>query len=308
MNSPLNDLFKVSGVIFNIQRCCLQDGPGIRTTLFLKGCPLRCEWCHNPESLSFFPEIGYTAASCLSCGACASVCPAGSHRMEEGRHIFDRTNCTACGRCVSVCPGALDFFGKRVTVEEAFREVRADMPFYGEKGGVTLSGGEPFAQPEFSLALLQKAKEEGIGTCVETSGYCKNEVLKRALPYVDIFLFDYKAATAEKHRQFTGQDNALILQNLSFLNSQKAKIILRCPIIPGYHDNEEHLLGIAAAANAFSSVVGIELEPGHTIGNSKIAQMGYDRKILSFDPPKEDRIAEMITFLKKHTGKEVRKA
>ncbi len=307
MNSLSNDA-ALAGNVFAIQRYCTHDGPGIRTTVFLKGCPLRCIWCHNPESQSFSSEISYREDVCLSCGSCVGICEAGCHRLENGKHILDRAKCFGCGKCVSVCPSSLETVGKKMTVDEVMENVMRDRAFYGENGGLTLSGGEPFAQSEFAIALLKKAKEEGITTCVETCGFCKPDVFSAALPYVDLFLYDYKETSPEKHSEYTGVDNSLILDNLSRLNEAGAKIVLRCPIIPGYNDTEAHFLGIAETAKNYGNVIRIELEPGHTIGEAKKRQLGYKMKNCEFDSPSTETVLSWIEFIGKNTTVKVKKS
>lgn len=289
------------GKIFNIQRYCTHDGPGIRTTVFLKGCPLSCAWCHNPESKRTESEIHYIGSRCLGCGACVAVCPAHCHTMENGEHRFERANCTHCKKCVSVCPSALTEVGKDVSVEEVIAEVMEDKIFYRSDGGLTLSGGEPLLQAEFSLALIKRAKENGLTTCIETSGFAPFDVLEGFLPYVDLFLFDYKLTDSELHRKYTGVDNKTILENLFKIDGLGAKTVLRCPIIPGVNDTDEHFLGIASVANRLKNVQKIEIEPAHTIGESKYVQMGYGEPSLKYRTPTNDEVDGWIEKIKKNT-------
>lgn len=274
----------MEGVIFNIQRFSVQDGPGIRTTVFFKGCPLRCRWCHNPESQHTAREIAYHTDKCIGCGACGAVCPSGAHRFEEGRHVFLRERCTACGRCAEVCCAqALEAIGRRAPVEEVLREVLADKEFYAQSGGgMTLSGGEPLAQPEFATALARAAKEAGVSVCVETCGYADPAILLRLAEFTDIFLFDYKLTDPEKHKAFTGVSNEKILSNLEELDRNGVQTILRCPMIPEVNLEDSHFEGIARQANRLQHCLGIDLEPYHPLGISKSEQLGrqaaYQRK------------------------------
>ena len=232
-----------AGMVFDIQRFCIHDGPGIRTTVFLKGCPLRCKWCSNPESQAAAAEVFRNAAKCISCGGCEMVCPQKAISPKGLR----REACIGCGACTDICPaGALTLKGQRMTVKEVLWEVKKDEVFYqNSDGGMTLSGGEPFFQPEFSVALLRAAKEAGLHTAVETTGMCELSVLQEAREYVDVFLYDVKCITREIHRQGTGTGNQKILENLSWLADFGAQIIARIPLIPGFNDNEEELAKIA---------------------------------------------------------------
>ena len=266
----------MKGRVFNVQRFCLQDGPGIRTTVFMKGCPLRCAWCHNPESQSRQAEILYDASKCLACGACAAACPRGLHIVEDERHEYLRTGCDGCGACASACPAeALELCGREADSGDVLDTVTRDVDFYAASGGgMTLSGGEPMAQPEFALALARGAKDMGIHVCLETCGYCSREDFQKIMPHVDLFLFDFKLADGEAHRRYTGADNALILENLNYLNDAGAGIILRCPVIPGVNLTDAHFDAIAEAAKRHPRILGIDLEPYHPLGIEKARRLG----------------------------------
>jgi len=266
------------GIVFNIQRFSLYDGPGVRTVVFLKGCPLRCVWCHNPEGLSAEPQLLYNPALCIGCGDCTAVCPAGSHRLENGSHIFDRTGCIGCGKCAEhCCTGALSLTGTQMTEQAVMEQVLRDRQVYLESGGgLTISGGEPFAQPDFTIRLLQLAKDAGIHTAVETSGFCAASVLEEATRYTDLFLYDYKATDAALHKTLCGVSNEKILSNLKRLETLGAKVILRCPIVPGQNDCPDHIRGIAAVAAAHSCIKEVHLEPYHRLGIGKAAQLGME--------------------------------
>lgn len=266
---------QIFGNVFDIQHFSLGDGPGIRTTVFLKGCPLRCEWCHNPESLEFGIQIMYHHHKCTGCGLCITACPNNCHKVLDGNHIFNSTDCNRCKRCVDVCCfGAIETVGKIVTVSEVMSAIEEDMAFYeSSQGGMTLSGGEPMCQPDFSIALAKSAKERGIHVCMETSGFCNSKKLQEILPYIDMFLFDYKA-TGDVHKQFTGVSNDKILENLFMIDSLGAKIVLRCPVIPDRNLNDEHIVGIINVAKKLINLEEINLEPYHNIGVGKRKALG----------------------------------
>lgn len=296
------------GVVFNIQRYSINDGPGIRTCVFLKGCPLNCRWCHNPESKSPKPELSYSAAKCIGCGKCAAVCPNGCHTFADGIHAIDRTSCIACGKCVNACIGALDLFGKMMTVDEVIAEAIKDKPFYAESGGgITFTGGEPFAQPKFLLALLKEAKKQGLHVCIETSGYVQHEILADAMNYVDVFLFDYKETDAERHAEYTGVRNEKILENLCYLAENGKEIVLRCPIIPGYNDRDEHFSAIASLADKYEGITHVDIEPYHPLGKTKAAQIGKEYPLGELEMVNKELSNEWIQTIQAQTKRNVRR-
>lgn len=298
----------MKGKIFNLQRFCTMDGDGIRTTVFFKGCPLSCKWCHNPESQSPSFELGYDKNNCVNCFACVDRCKNNCHKALNGNHVLDRTNCSSCGECVNVNCSALSIYGKEVTVDEILTEVIKDKDYYDASGGgITISGGEPFYQVDFLEELLKKAKQLGLNTCVETCGYVSQNVLKRTLDYVDTYLFDYKETNPKKHLEFTGKDNDLIIKNLKFLDSNNKKIVLRCPIIPNYNDRLEHFKGIGELSSSLKNVIKVAIEPYHDLGEQKYARLGREYNASTTSPNKKE-VQTYINEIKKFTNKKVDKA
>jgi len=265
-----------TGTVFDIQRFCVDDGPGIRTTVFFKGCPLRCIWCHNAEGLSGRPQLYYSADKCVFCTACAKVCPNGAHSVGADGHSIDFLSCSACSACVSACPTeALRIAGREMSAEEIIREVLKDKAFYKNSGGgMTLSGGEPLMQGKLAAELALLAKQNGISVAIETSGYCSKGVIEQISPHTDLFLFDFKHSDPAEHKRYTGVDNACILENLEYISQMGKDIILRCPIIPGCNDTEGHYTAIASLAERLEGICEVHIEPYHPFGLGKYASVG----------------------------------
>ena len=260
----------MNGKVLNIQRCCVDDGPGIRTTVFLKGCPLRCAWCHNPESQLLRDEILYDAKKCVGCGKCVEVCPNGCHTLTD-KHNYDRTNCTGCGACSKVCPKkALELYGKTMSVDEVLSEIMRDKVFYDcSKGGVTISGGEPLFQPSFTAEILKECRKNGIHTAIETSGYGKESDLVEVIEHCDLVLFDIKATDEEKHKLYTGVSLSVVLNNLEIINELKKPFIIRAPIIPSINDKKEHFCALTNLKAKLKYCQGIQIMPYHKTGAYK---------------------------------------
>ena len=279
------------GVIFDIKRFAIHDGDGIRTTLFLKGCPLKCEWCHNPEGISHLPEISLYSHKCVNCGECVSVCPVGAHSLVGGEHSFDRKKCIACGACEEVCLGsAIKLWGRSVLPEQIIGELLLDREFYETSGGgVTLSGGECLMQADFAGELLAMLKAEGISTAVDTSGLVPRESLDKVVPYTDVFLYDLKAVDPELHKKCTGRDNSLIIENLRYLDSLGKRIEIRIPFVPGRNDGEAEKM--AELIDPLHSIERVRVLAYHNYAASKYDSLGM-ANTLQERIPKDSEIAK----------------
>ncbi len=289
---------KLTGIVFNIVHGSFVDGFGIRTTVFLKGCPLRCKWCCNPEGQKYEPELKYTASHCNGCMECAGVCPTGAIRRietEDGPKIeIDRSKCTNCMKCTEVCyMDALDRFGKVYTVNELFDVVRKDMSYYKSSGGgVTVGGGEATVQADFALAFVRKCKENFIHVAVDTCGYTVSEKAFQVLAEADLLLYDIKGMDAAVHLQNTGVSNALILENLRKLDALGVPSIIRLPLIPGYNDGDESIRATAQFLSELKNVVRVDLMNYHEYGRVKYEQLGIPY-IVEAKPLPAERLAEI---------------
>jgi glycyl-radical enzyme activating protein len=299
---------KDKGLVFDIQRASLYDGPGIRTTVFLKGCPLNCLWCHNPEGISGSAQLYYNGEKCVRCFNCVDACPKGIHHFSEGVHYFDSEECTLCGECVKGCNyAALKVVGVEMSVNEVLKEVLADVDFYQNSGGgITLSGGEPLFQFEFSRELLKQSKFAGINTCVETSGLVSSSRFEQILPLIDLLLFDYKITGTEQHKKYTGVDNDLILSNLDLAYRTGVPVILRCPIIPGVNDTPEHFRGIRGIDEKYPLLKGIELMPYHKMGTAKGETSGCYNQVQEWEPADQAMKDQWISKLNEMGCKKVK--
>ncbi|MFN3346386.1 MAG: glycyl-radical enzyme activating protein [Candidatus Bipolaricaulaceae bacterium] len=287
-----------TGVVFDIQRFSVHDGPGIRTTVFFKGCPLRCRWCHNPEGISPEPEPMFFEYKCLGCGRCARVCPTGAITFastEEAKPTLNRQKCTGCGICAEACPsGAWRLVGRTVTVEELISTLERDALLYDRsEGGVTFSGGEPLFQPEFLLAALRACKERRIHTVVDTSGFAPTRVLGDVAPLADLFLFDLKPMDEEDHRRYTGVPNRLIHENLRQLVEWGRPVIVRVPLIPGITDTERNVQMLMSFLTELrGGIQKVELLPYHDVAE-KYQRLGQTYGMPLLSRPSEERLREL---------------
>jgi len=303
------------GIIFDIKQFSIHDGPGIRTTVFLKGCPLSCWWCHNPEGQAMKPELILRPERCIGCGACLEVCEHGAILLRSGQNgeriVTDRERCTACGDCVQVCYAeARELVGREVTVAEVMDAIERDTAFYDQSGGgVTFSGGEPLAQPDFLRELLRACKNRGLHTTLDTCGFAPWEALDSVRQYVDLFLYDLKLMDDARHQKFTGVSNERILENLQRLSREghrmlrqgsaqvlrqgSAQVVLRVPIIPGINDDEENLQAIGAFAADLPHLKRVDLLPYHRIGRDKYRRLGKPCPMPETDPPSDAQMGEI---------------
>ena len=288
------------GIIFNIQRFSIHDGPGIRTTVFMKGCPLKCQWCCNPESIKINQEIMAHNIKCIHCGKCKEICPENAILSIDGDRRIDFSKCNFCMKCLNVCPTkTLECIGNFISVDEVMREVRRDSLFYQNSGGgVTLSGGEPLLQWEFTQSILKACKEEGFHTALDTCGYASWEAAEGVLKYVDLVLFDVKHLDNDMHLKGTGVSNTLILQNLERIAAQK-KIWIRVPLIPGFNDSQKNIKEVACLASQYK-VEKISLLPYHEFGKSKYEKLGRDYLFQCTDKISEENLEKIrMVFIEK---------
>lgn len=285
MSGKKGDVIERKAVIFDIQKYNMHDGPGVRTLVFFKGCPLRCKWCANPEGLQRKPQVMFKKDVCVSCGACVPVCPAGVHQMGPDGHFVDRSaDCVGCRACEEACLyNALSICGESKTISELMEIVREDRGFYDVSGGgVTLGGGECTAQPEAALSLLQAAKQEGINTAIETCGYCKTETILKLAEFVDLFLFDIKHFNSDRHSELTGVRNEVILDNLETLLKGRYNVQIRMPMLKGVNDSQEEIEGTMEFLLPYKDMKnfkGIDLLPYHKMGVNKYGQLDMEYAI-----------------------------
>jgi len=285
-----SDEEKVQGFIFDIKQFAVHDGPGIRTTVLFKGCPLRCLWCHNPEGASEEPQLFYDPAKCIGCGHCVAVCVRGAHSFEDGHHLIDRNLCEQCGACAEGCYAhALELAGRQVSVAGVLEEVLRDRPFFERSGGgVTLSGGEPTAQYEFARALLKAVKAQGIHTALDTAGFVVWKRLEGLLAHTDLVLYDLKQMNSEQHRRLTGVPNELILANLRRIDNAGYPVWVRIPLIPGQNDDDANLHAVGRFLADLKCVERVDILRYHAFAESKYEQLGLEYPLAGLRSPSNE--------------------
>jgi len=290
----------MEGRIFNIMKYCIHDGPGIRATVFLKGCPLKCWWCHNPESQEMNEQLMQFPNRCIGCKACIEVCKQNAIVEVDGAIITLREKCIACGECSKVCYAeARQMAGKNMPVDEVVSELLNDRDFYQQsKGGVTFSGGEPLMQPEFLFMLLKEMKRYEVHTAVDTSGFASRETIEKISEYTDVFLYDLKHMDSIKHEKYTGVNNHIILGNLKFLLNRGKEVFIRIPIIPSINDSLEELEAFSTFIRALPKVKEIALLPYHKIGQEKYNRLGKTYRMKNIDEPSKETMLSIAEIFK----------
>lgn len=300
----------LAGILFDIRKYSIHDGPGIRTAVFFKGCPLRCAWCHNPESQSFQPELILRPNRCIACGACVEICPNGAievsthhQALPQGKRrdiVTDRAKCQACGECSRICYAeGRQLVGRAYRLEEVLTEIESDRVFYEQSGGgVTFTGGEPMSQRPFLLALLRACQARGIHTALDTSGYCTWKALDEVRPYVNLFLYDLKLMDDARHRQYTGVSNVVILSNLRILAEGGHAVRVRLPVIPGINDDWENLQASGKFLAGLPALQRVDLLAYHSSAEAKYQNLGLDYALPGLKPPSNERMQEIAAFLR----------
>jgi len=297
--SSVQSELQLTGFVFDIKKYAIHDGPGIRTTVFFKGCPLHCQWCQNPESWDIHPELGFRIGRCIRCGKCVEVCTRQAITFTEDQPSTDPNKCNLCGECVDACvAGAREIIGQEITVGEVMTEVEKDVVFYDQSGGgVTFSGGEPLMQPEFLLALLNQCQKQGIHTAVDTSCYAEPQIIDQVADKTDLFLCDLKHMDSDIHKRFTGVGNNLILDNIKRLSQAGKEIIIRIPVIPGFNDDQPNIEATGKFAASLPCLSGIDILPYNRGGMEKSARLSAETKLMQTETPNDEKMNSIARTL-----------
>lgn len=301
-----DEILKNLALVFNIQKYSIHDGPGIRTIVFLKGCPLRCLWCSNPESQSINPQVVTTLNKCINCGACVQKCNFGASILKDGKVQFEINKCTSCGECLEICPtNSKEIIGKNMTVDEVINEIEKDNVFYRNSGGgVTFSGGEPTLHCNFLKEIVPKLKKKGIHVAIETTGYCEWKKFWASVKDVDLVLFDLKQMNNEKHKKYTGVENDIILENAAKISKLK-ETVFRIPVIPGYNDQIENFEAIADMLKSFQFNGEVNLLPYHSYGRSKYDKLGKKYDLCEVKAPSKEKLNSISNILNRNNIKNI---
>jgi len=297
----MNDL-EITGLVFDVKKYAIHDGPGIRTTVFFKGCPLECQWCHNPESWRTDAEHGFRKSRCVGCIQCVETCPEQAISIIDKRPVTEMNKCTLCGRCADTCQScAREIIGQEMTVDEIMTEIEQDVIFYDESGGgVTFSGGEPLMQPEFLLAVLNQCQRQRIHTAVDTSCFAEPKIVEMVGEKADMFLCDIKHMDSKIHERFTGVGNNPILNNISLLSEAGKKIIIRIPVIPDFNDEKANIEATGKFAASLPGVIRVDILPFNRGGKEKSARLANQSRHIQVDTSSEEQMNSIAENLSKY--------